>query len=827
MSKLLSLLAVSTLVVLSVRSEHNIYTVTVNGGTLDSPVEIAETQVEVYDAATGETATKEMGAVSFAANSIFRKRGVGYMRSSALMEGFTGEIRIEEGAYIITSTNQMGTSRPAEVAPLVVVSNNASLVFATTAATCPASQFKLYNNIIIEGVGCGNGIGAICNKTTVKHGGLYGLITLSGDARIHCYNATAATAINGLLDLAGHVLTIKKTGNNANDIIYIGNDAGIINSVSDIPPKVIMDASWFRFSSYMRAWDTNPLGEVVMTNGGRFHAQWTYPEKCPWKLRVAGINGNYFNFKLTGSETSLGKLSGGNSWLGPVQIDGKGATFYAWGTETKTYGFALKGPVSGEGNIRSQNAVFQLAYPTNTFTGSFLAHTTGAGRSYLGIWHSQSMSPASSSLTVSDTTVKLITEQERYDLPPIYASVKDGASMPFSGGAGGFAPFLRKSGGGTLDLGVPLTVTGRVDIAAGTLKLSRYAASGLVAGRQFAPNTQNFTTPDGNSWTRLPDATYGMTCDITNRVELSPSALYTTNSPLGFIAKEVGAGSGVIVMYNGYIWNRSGDTKQWTFAGGLGTNMGLWLDEVEILRYGQWKTGVKNTVDVSPGAHKLRIVSYGLGNAAKDTWLLPSGAAFTNLSWKGASNFGAGIMYDPDGRNSTKYTDYKKLEDPGDGSLLTVSADGSVTTESDCPSFWELDVSDGAVLDLFGNHVVVGDLSGAGTVSDGHRYFEGSVTVTNSFAAAKALLLAGKHLTVDAPLKFKTGAKVTVDDLSSLPRLSAETFTLCIADEAIEGAPMAVADEFDELASRWTVIKRADGKALSLQYRCGTKVILR
>ena len=45
--------------------------------------------------------------MTFKANSIFRKRGTGYMLSSLGMKPFTGEIRIEEGAFVINNQKEL------------------------------------------------------------------------------------------------------------------------------------------------------------------------------------------------------------------------------------------------------------------------------------------------------------------------------------------------------------------------------------------------------------------------------------------------------------------------------------------------------------------------------------------------------------------------------------------------------------------------------------------------------------------------------------------------------------------------------------------------
>ena len=161
----------------------NVYTVVVNDGTRAAPVSIEGQQVEIYDAEAGTTTTAEFGSFSFKPNSIFRKRGTGYMLSSLGMSSFTGEIRIEEGAFVINTNNQMGVTTAAANAPLIVVSNGASFVMSARADTCPYKMLKIYNKFRIAGDGV-DGIGAICcdNTTSQTDALFYSDWTLTDDA---------------------------------------------------------------------------------------------------------------------------------------------------------------------------------------------------------------------------------------------------------------------------------------------------------------------------------------------------------------------------------------------------------------------------------------------------------------------------------------------------------------------------------------------------------------------------------------------------------------------------------------------------------------------
>lgn len=64
-----------------------VYTVTATGGALTAPLKLDDQQVEIYDADAGTTVTVPFSSVTFKANSVFRKRGEGYLMSSLKMGG--------------------------------------------------------------------------------------------------------------------------------------------------------------------------------------------------------------------------------------------------------------------------------------------------------------------------------------------------------------------------------------------------------------------------------------------------------------------------------------------------------------------------------------------------------------------------------------------------------------------------------------------------------------------------------------------------------------------------------------------------------------------
>ena len=797
----------------------NVYTVVVNGGTRATPVSIEGQQVEIYDAEANTTTTAEFGSFSFKPNSIFRKRGTGYMLSSLGMSSFTGEIRIEEGAFVINTNNQMGVTTAAANAPLIVVSNGASFVMATRPATCPNKALHIYNKFRIAGDGV-NGIGAICsdNTTSQMDSLFYSDWVLTDDASIGTTQTARFDYSAADIDLAGHVLTLKRVTETGT--ICLENNMHIVNSAGT-PSRVVVNYQRLQLQlpSVGIIWPGDERSELVFTNSA---ALTTYANVAmiPWTMRIYGST------SVTPGGSASAKTPGillGNRWLGPVILDGSDALMnFAVNPSYDGDGMAFTNLISGEGGIRAANTALQLGCPTNTFKGPLSISTASTRRGFLALWHGQSLPADSAGLTVSNTMVALTATDERYDLPPTEVYVRAGTNISFYGSTGGFVPSFRKTGPGQLDMSAPLTVTGRAEIAAGTLKFTRYSGAGLIAGALLLPNRNDIDTPDGKHWTVISTAAYEMTYTLTNRVEISP--LCFTSSGEGIYqapAPAPGKVPGVIAMYDGYIWNRTGETQRWTFGGGLGTHTNLKFDDRYLYNITQYQTGKKSTVDVTPGPHRLWVTTY---NSGTNAYINAIGAYFTNMTWK-VGGKSAGLRYDPNGRDSTDAADYVKIEDIGDGSLLTVSTNDTVTAVYDRPSFQALRFAPGTTLDIYGNSISVGDLEGLGMITNSNAYFDNPLTVTNAWTVSAADVAAGGVLRVHAPLVFAAGTTFAAENLADFPH-SEEPIVLCVADAPIEGMPV-----FDRLATnatrKWKLMKSADGKSIGFVYSCGTYLLLR
>lgn len=119
-------------------------------------------------------------------------------------------------------------------------------------------------------------------------------------------------------------------------------------------------------------------------------------------------------------------------------------------------------------------------------------------------------------------------------------------------------------------------------------------------------------------------------------------------------------------IYSGTLWNRTGTDAVWSFAESFDDAVKLTIDGSPVLTPNVWNIVSTNTVTLSPGPHAfdLRVFNAtgGSGPVNQDGW--------------GSTALGVGVDFL--GRGSKLASDYAKLEDPGDGSLFTLTSDDTV-----------------------------------------------------------------------------------------------------------------------------------------------------
>lgn len=307
------------------------------------------------------------------------------------------------------------------------------------------------------------------------------------------------------------------------------------------------------------------------------------------------------------------------------------------------------------------------------------------------------------------------------------------------------------------------------------VKLGAYAAAGIIGGRALWYRDGNvyrtYTAPDGAAFSNLAEFTRDTAYAFTNIVELSPKAFNETPHEL-YMHDNLGEFNRVCVVYDGYIWNHGNSSERWTIAGGVGTHTYIRFDGVnKYPSSAEHAIPQKATFDVTPGAHRLQLRCYY--NLSENGAVNLHGSGYSgDWTWT-IDGIGGGVRIDRQGRDSTDVANYEKIEDPGDGSLLTVSPDG-VPVLRGAPSFATYQASDAASLDVFGNKVEIGRLSGFTTVTDSHPYYDGTLSVTESWAIDGAAVAVGGTLGLDDGVAFEWGGDASIS-VSGVDALAYET----------------------------------------------------
>lgn len=154
-----------------------------------------------------------------------------------------------------------------------------------------------------------------------------------------------------------------------------------------------------------------------------------------------------------------------------------------------------------------------------------------------------------------------------------------------------------------------------------------------------------------------------------------------------------------VFRYSGYVWNNTSTNQVWAFVGTSTNPYRLEVDETPLVGYWNWngecryKVGyadgswladiATNTIVLTPGPHRITCVlcspypNGSLKNAQGYNGYYLNTAGLFQSSYAGADCESWGdcipFMYNDKGVCTRNYRDYKKLTDPGDGSVLTHS----------------------------------------------------------------------------------------------------------------------------------------------------------
>ena len=823
MKQMLALVGVVLFGFAAVAANTVTYTVTTDEGTRTAPVALDTLEVEVNDGGTTVTKPFAEACGEFGTASVFRKRGNGWVTSSVRMSTFKGEIRIEEGAFMVTTNGMLGVSAQgnAENAK-VYVSDGAALALAATAATCNTSELFIWNEVHVTGTGA-DGYGAILNCLGNNQYYCFGgKIVLEGDTLLSGHSTYRYDFRDGnTCDMQGHALTIRKGSAGAWSLCP-GN-AKFIN-----PGHIIIDGVTFHPQSSSSTYGGDASNTLTVTNSANFQF-YNSRVSIPWTL-IACSGATLTSSGSTSCGCSLGQPDNYNYWKGPVEFRGN-TTINATGLNM---GFPIHGAISGVGPVTMNSGWLQLMQDNPGYTGSISVVNKWMNDSGCGIalYGNGNPLPAASELSLSNATVNLMNTIP-YALPPVTAYVMADTNLVFEGGIlGSSYASLTKKGPGSLTLKTPASVTGTLELAEGRLVLQPAGrvystASGLWKGvvmpvytnavGEVVPSVTNASgaimRPSGMKNANIVASSTAIMSGqgtLSNEVVSCMDWLKTPDYP-----PWIQDGS---VVWSGYIWNRSPTNETWSFGQTICGYSRFYFDGSSKQSTDNNNRLYVNTVkNVKPGPHailfKVNPRDYSGPGSNK-----PSSSPFWGPKM--------GLALDRLGRGTTNVEDYVFMENgTGSGGF---GGDGLVFTRDtrDVTDFAEDELLAAARSALSYSNIV----AKAGTVLDlgeGNYYplpvqtFTGVTTVTNgglnvcgTWAFAASDITAGGCLDVDGKLSFAGGATVSFDDEGlKLKKPQQGSFTVLRTKDGIENLP-----EIDYDGDRWRFAVSADGKSLVATY---------
>ena len=797
---------------------YPLYVVETDSGTLEAPVSVETLGVTRYASAESEPETTDFATVAAEPRGAgtFVKRGTGYVMGSTAFTNFTGEVRVEKGAWVVDRPGMCGSNLSSANAPTFAVSNGAAFVCAATSSSFPTygvwgSCLIRYTKFFFEGTGP-DGLGALLNASSISMNCACWntTMTLTGDTT---FGETTAQRFDlgtsAVVDLQGHELVIK---NHKSETTYYGvftPDCTVKNpgSIRAEGTAILFQSSpTFNGDSSTRF--TFDKGAALQTWNASMATA-----RLPWTLYFTG------NAALSISRSAAEKEfdESSNFFNSPVVIDQN--RLYAY-SATKGNGLALNGPVSGRGGFHFCSELsLALNCPTNTFEGTVAVNGNGAYTysSVLRLGADGALPENGPGAKLTNAFLRL-TKFIPYHLPQLdfHTQLARTTNYWAEGGSQGTVAGLRKTGAQTLEWRAPLSVTGLTEIVEGTLKLKPVAAPDILYSA--VPGLYEWIIPNAN---QLQDPT--MAYSIWN----DPGWSVVSNNVVGAmegLRQSTAWDAWSTHEWHGYVWNRTETNETWTFARGICGYSRLMIDRKT--EYSSDNNGaiIRDNLTITPGPHEIlfrvNARSYGGHGSGKN------GVA----TWR--ENMGLAI--DRFGRGTTNADDYVFLENGhldavtgGDGYWFTRDprtreefTEDELTAQMRSANFTAIRAHAGSVIDIAmpdaptATPLVVQDFIGANTVTNG------SLTITKSWTLLGGEMKAQPLLLTDGVLKFGSGATLDIADADLCK--GGKWVEIARTKEGITGLP-ALSSALED--ANW--ILKTEGNSLYIRHDKGLVLILR
>jgi len=425
-------------------------------------------------------------------------------------------------------------------------------------------------------------------------------------------------------------------------------------------------------------------------NGGTFKAKQTgaklFGDDAENKLDGVYVYENGAQIDTAGNSVSLGQTLRAPSGLGvkAIRWTQADAARLAW------KGSELMGPpvVVIEGDGAGATAVVDFDTATRTVKGIVV---TSPGWGYT---EKPTVKLIGGGLKIDNTTqfytiaATAVTMGESSSGP----IVKKGAGRLTLEGANGVAGAEVRGGELSIPAGASIQ-PGKLTLAGGTFSASSYAATELIVeGESDDVSTLNaqLTLTGESQSARQPglyaafkngdlDTAFTATADdyllVVTNLEYAQTSIpdnYKIFEDLDYNNHNINC------AYDGYIWNRTGEAVTWTFAEHFDDFVYLKIDDEVVLNdceQNAWTRPTYGSVTLTPGPHRFHLVVYQGGGT--------SGPCVTAdwFQWWQHPDGGWTIGIDFQGRDEGVYGNFVALEDPGDGSLFTLTEDDLIVQD--------------------------------------------------------------------------------------------------------------------------------------------------
>ena len=700
--------------------------------------------------------------VSAAAGHPFAKRGEGTLEAGDAMVSFAGEIRVENGTYKVMTGNGLGTTAGA-----TSVSNNATLFIASSVTDGEFGYTGAHRDekFYFAGSGYDNqGALRVATSATANFKQLK-FVSLLGDAVFKGHSMLVGSYC-GDLNLNGHALTVAVDGNRIFRIQY-----AYVRTMGDIT----VESGSLQLDLVVSVLDESGYALTVKSGS----ALYTYGAYCnsaglklPWRLVLE--NGAIVR---NGASDLV--------WSGPATVSGT-ASFVRqedqWGGWFK--GTSLEGVVSGSGTFNVQRGQFlALTNPANDFTGAVALNGVNAETNSTLKVSNNALPVSSAGVTMNYGDVVLDgsvavsgVETNKFSLPKLACS--SSGSVICNGtieGSGNkhTVKEIAKSGAGVMTLTGPMCVTGKTEVAAGTLRLgSRPPAvqTGLECYFLDVVHSPYYAGGNGGPWVvvnNIDELPYTRLAGYWNgpvdytEVELEYQGIDTNGISLAYKAWPVKI---LDVIYRGYLWVDGNESVTWNFAANVYNYCRLRIDGVDIIKNAdnpkrQASSNVadrlttSNPIALTPGAHSFCLYMATFGNAQLN------GPAHLSSDYGWEKNMGVAYNPNPGAVISSNSTDYVKFT----ASQFSPTLDRGKA-----------------------------NLEGAMTVTNGTLVLSGNWTIDAAEVNAGGLVLAG-----DANLVFADGATLTVTNASRILHKGTVGMPLitCAGTGTVTGRPTILMEE--------------------------------